>query len=99
MKLSTRIKKYVNPKLLWEFSDSVTGDDTIDREIVLIVDAKSTFNGKEYKTFSLSEADEMNDELLKSGCKLLPVSECPVVSHTDIVMHYTSTTYSDWYNL
>lgn len=91
MKLSTRIKKYVDPALLWS---GVPGD-ICDREIVLMVD-----HGRRYVTHSFKAADSMHKLWTeKWRYKLLPLNECPVVNgNNEIIMHYTSTTYRDWCN-
>lgn len=97
MKLSTRLKKYVAPNLLFgEHEYNWNGDCTM-RQIVLMVDGDPH---RTYKTHSLNMADEYNRYLTKDEhCTLLPLNECPVVNPTQIVMHYTSTTYGDWCNL
>ena len=84
MKLSTRLKRYVYP-------DALTG-----REIVLMVGG----GGKPMEVHRFDDvesADAMHNELIGSGCKLLP-QECPVINKKEIVMHYTRTTYQDWCN-
>ena len=92
MKLSTKIKKYVPWNLIY---DSAIGDgDYTCRKIILMVDCKQKF-----ETYSLEMADEYDRHLRKDEhCALLPLNECPVVNPTEIIMHYTSTTYSDWCN-
>ena len=98
MKLSTKIKKYVNPFCLWS---NGTESDIVDREIVLMVDLG--FASDEYnklRTHSLETADEYHRYLTKDEhCTLLPLNECPVVNETQIIMHYTTTTYGKWCNL
>lgn len=97
MKLSTRIKKYVAPELLFGTSKwaDPNGEYT-ERKICLWVDCMPTG----LDTFSLAQADEYNRYLTKEcGCTLLPLNECPVVNDTDIVMHYTSNTYKEWRNI
>lgn len=100
MKLSTRIKKYVSPELIWGTHkwSKPYGDYTF-RLIVLMVDGKRLYKDEEeLSTCSLSLADEYHRYLTKDEhCKLLP-QECPVVNGTEIIMHYTSTTYRDWCN-
>ncbi len=89
MKLSTRIKRYVDPTLIWE--DGVVGNETT-REIVFMVDGVI-----ESRTHSLADADILHKLYLNSwGYKLLPPNECPVVNSTQIIIHYTATTYKDW---
>lgn len=78
MKLSTRIKKYVDPSLL-------------NRPIRLMVDGGAK---EDVSTISMDIADAYHSDFLQRGYKLLP-KECPVVS-TEIIMHYTSTTYREW---
>ena len=92
MKLSTKIKKYVSPELIYG-NMSRRGDFT-GRKIVLMVDHK----GERYETYSFSQADEYDRYLRKDEhCTLLPLNECPVVkSCNEIIMHYTSTTYKEW---
>lgn len=95
MKLSTRLKKYIAPNLIFGESpwSNYNGDYTA-REIVLMVDCGE---GEVLKTYSLSMADEYHRHLTKDEhCTLLPLNECPVVNPTQIIMHYTSTTYKDW---
>lgn len=107
MKLSTRIKKYVHPIMLWNPKERCAysplmpghsyGDDYIDRVIVFMVDSSRDFRGKWYQAITLSDADKIHEYLTKKcGCTLLPLNECPVVTEREIIMHYTSTTYKEW---
>lgn len=102
MKLSTRIKKYVHPDLIFGTSRWANPEgDATEAQIVLMVDGKRIYkDGGEYATRSLSLADEYHRYLTKDEhCTLLPLNECPVVnSKGEIIMHYTSTTYKEWCN-
>lgn len=94
MKLSTRLKKYVSPDLL--FGDSNNTEYTC-REIVLMVGGSRKLNEMEFRTYSLEMADEYHRYLTKDEhCILLPLNECPVVSENKVVMHYASVSYKDW---
>lgn len=101
MKLSTRIKKYVAPELIWGTHkwSKPYGDYTF-RTIVLMVDGKRFYDNQgEFITCSLSLADEFHRFLTRDEhCTLLP-HECPVVNEDEIIIHYTSTTYKDWCNI
>ena len=93
MKLSTKIKKYVPYGLI--FGSKLEIGDYTCMKIVLMIDGKRTG----FETHSLYMADEYDRHLRKDKhCSLLPLNECPVVNPTEIIMHYTSTTYSDWCN-
>ena len=95
MKLSTRIKKYVAPELIFGTSRWANPDsDYTEREIVFMVDFK-----RRAATYSLSLADRYHNSLIKEEhCTLLPLNECPVVNDHQIIMHYTSTNYKEWCN-
>lgn len=86
MKLSTRIKRYVYPTLI--YGDLEKWGDETARQIVLMVDWGSR---GVYKTYSFAEADNLHKRLLSEGRTLLPLTECPVVnSKNQIIMHYKS---------
>lgn len=91
MKLSTKIKKYLSPELI--YGNMKRRGDWACRKIVLMVD-----KGERYETYSFSQADEYDRYLRKDEhCTLLPLNECPVVnSCREIIMHYTRTTYKEW---
>ena len=91
MKLSTRIKKYVDPVLLW--GDGPRGDH-VERVIVFWIDC-----ARNVSTHSLEEADLYHEILQKNDMGHLLPKECPVVSDHEITIHYTSTTYKDWKNI
>ena len=82
MKLSTRIKRYVEPEC-YE-----------GKSIKLVVDCGK--NGEVVIANTLEEADRIHNEFIDKGYSLLPPNECPVVNDNEIVMHYTSTNYRDW---
>lgn len=93
MKMSTRLKKYVAPSLLYGRHPE---GDTTERVILLMVDCGK---GEVFRTRSLEEANEYHRILTEEmGCTLLPLNECPVVNDSEIVMHYTSSTYKEWCN-
>lgn len=96
MKVSTKIKKYVSPELIYgtgKYADY--NSDYTFRKIVLMVDCKRT----EYESYSLSMIDKYDRYFRKDEkYKLLPLNECPVVNDTEIIMHYTSTDYKTWCN-
>ena len=101
MKLSTKIKKYVSPELIWgTHRHSKPYDDITFRPIVLMVDHKRIYkDGCAYETNSFQLADEYHRYLTKDEkCTLLPLNECPVVNSKEIIMHYTSSTYKEWCN-
>lgn len=85
MKLSTRLKK-----TLW--CGYITGWGDTTKVMRFFVDCKKM----EFCTSSLSAADKYHKHLTEDlGYKLLP-NECPVVNEKEIVLHYTSTNYSEW---
>lgn len=83
MKLSTRIRNYV-----------AVENGISPLRVVLMVDCKR--DGLE--TYSIDMADEYHRYLTKDEhCTLLP-KESPVINGSEIIFHYTSTTYKDWIN-
>ena len=92
MKISTRIKKYVPHERLWS---KYPPSEFIDREIVFMVDCESV---TEYRTYSLEAADHYHRYLTRDERNTFLPQESPVVNATQIILHYTSTTYKDWCN-
>lgn len=87
MKLSTRLQRD-----LWCGYFTAYGCTT--KPVTLMVDCKRTAHSN-----SLSALDDYHRILVGKGCKLLPISESPVVNDKEIIVHYTSTNYRDWCNL
>lgn len=67
----------------------------VEKEIVFMVDCHPV---AEFSTYSLIAAEDYHKYLKKHGCTYLS-DESPVVNASQIILHYTSTTYEDWCNL
>lgn len=82
MKVSTRIKRNFTP-------EQISG-----KPVKMLVDCGRTETAI---AGSLEETDSINALFAEKGYTLLP-KESPVYNGSEIVLHYTSTTYKDWCN-
>ena len=98
MKLSTRLKRDVDPSLLFGVGKyaNPNGDCTVV-PVVLMVDCERQYkNDGIFQSYSLGMLDEYHRYLTKDEhCTLLP-NESPVWNGKEIIMHYTSTNYLNW---